>query len=92
MAFDNHDVKSMNSPLIILSLSCDSTAGSNTGDFWVAFSTGSVVLVFGLLVVLVCGLLMMVVAGGALVGDCQRPWIALMLTYYLAWKSEGGGC
>ena len=53
MAFDNNDVKSMNSPLIILSLRSDDTAGSDTGGFWVALNNGSVVLVYRLLVVLV---------------------------------------
>ena len=32
MAFNNNDVKSMNSPLIILSRSC--TTGSDTGGVW----------------------------------------------------------
>ena len=32
-AFDKNDVKLMN-PLIILSFSCDGTAGSDTGGFW----------------------------------------------------------
>ena len=31
MALDNNDVKSMNLPLMILSLSHDGTAGSDTG-------------------------------------------------------------
>ena len=53
--FDNNDVKSMNSPLIILSFRHDGTAGSDTGGFWVAMNNGSVVLVYRLSVVLVCG-------------------------------------
>ena len=54
MAFDNNDVKSMNSPLIILSLSRDGTAGSDTGGLCVALNSGLVVVVYRLSVVLVC--------------------------------------
>ena len=48
MAFDNNDVKSMNSPLIILSLSLDGTAGSATDahGLWISLIGGSVVLVY----------------------------------------------
>ena len=56
MALDNNDVKSINSPLIILSLSRDGTAGSDTGEFWVALNGGSVVAVYRLAVVLIHGL------------------------------------
>ena len=47
MAFDNNDVKSMNSTLIILSLSLDVTAGSATDahGLWISLIGGSVVLV-----------------------------------------------
>ena len=80
MAFDNNDVKSMNSPLAILSLRRDGTASSDTGGFWVALNNGSVVLVYrlwvvlvcGLSEVLVCGLSVMVVAGGALIGGLSE--------------------
>ena len=41
MAFDNNDVKSINSPLIILSLSHAGTAGSDTGGVCVVVSCGS---------------------------------------------------
>ena len=63
MAFDNNDVKSMNSPLIILFLRHDGTASSDAGGFWVALNNGSVVLVYRLLVLLVCGLSSMLVCG-----------------------------
>ena len=72
MTFDNNDVKSMNSPLIILSLSHDDTAGSDTGGLWVALNSGSVVLVYGLSVVLVCGLSMMVAVTRALIGGLSE--------------------
>ena len=38
MASDNNDVKSMNSLLIILSLSHDGTTSSDTGELWVVLS------------------------------------------------------
>ena len=63
VAFDNNDVKSINSPLIILSLSHDGTANSVTVGFWIALNNGSVVLVYRLLVALVCGLSAMLVCG-----------------------------
>ena len=80
MDFDNNDVKSMNSPLITLSLRHNGTVGSYTGAFWVALNNGSVVLVYRLLVVLVCGLSevlicglsVMVVARGALIGGLSE--------------------
>ena len=72
MAFDNNDVKSMNSSLIILSLSRDGTAGSNTGGLWVALNSGSVVLVYRLLVVLVCELSVMVATVEALTGGLSE--------------------
>ena len=53
----------INSPIIILSLRSDDTAGSNTGRFWVALNNGSVVLVYRLSVVLVCGLSAVLVCG-----------------------------
>ena len=56
MALDNNDVKSMNSPLIILSLSRDGTSGSDTGEFWVALNSGLVVPVCRLAMVLTHGL------------------------------------
>ena len=62
----------MNSPLIILSLSHDGTAGSDTRGLWVALNSGSVVLVYGLSVVLVCGLSVMVAAAGALTGGLSE--------------------
>ena len=63
MALDNNDV---NSPLIILSFSHDGTAGSDTGGFWVALNSGTVVLACRLSVMLVCGLsVVVVVAIGA---------------------------
>ena len=60
MAFDNNDVRSMNSPLIILSWSRDGTAGKDTGEFWVALTSGSVKPVCMLLEVRVCGLSLMI--------------------------------
>ena len=68
MAFDNNDVKSINSPLIILSLSRDGTAGSDTVGLCVALNSGSVAVVYRLSVVLVCGLSVMVAAAGTLIG------------------------
>ena len=68
MAFDNNDVKSMNSPLIILSLSRDGTAGSDTVGLCVALNSGSVAVVYRLSLVLVCGLSVMVAAAGVLMG------------------------
>ena len=62
----------MNSLLIILSLSCDGTAGSDIGGFWVVLNSGSVVLVYGLSMVLVCELSVMEVAGGALIGGLSE--------------------
>ena len=62
----------MNSPLIILSLSHDGTAGSETGQLWVALNSGSVALVYRLSVVLVCGLSVMVAAAGALTGGLSE--------------------
>ena len=64
MAFDNNDVKSMKSPLIILSLSHDGTAGSDTGGLCVALNSGSAVAVYRLSVVLVCRLSVMVATAG----------------------------
>ena len=55
MAFDNNDVKLMNSFLIILSLSQAGTAGSDTGGLWVVLNHGSLVAVNRFSVVLVCG-------------------------------------
>ena len=80
VAFNNKDVKSMNSPLIILSLSHDGTADCDTGGFWIALNNGSVVLVYilsvllvcGLSAVLVCGLSVMVVARRALIGGLSE--------------------
>ena len=72
MAFDNNDVESMNSPLIIFSLGHDGIAGSDTGWLWVALNSGSVVLVYGLSVVLVCGLSVMVAAMGVLIGGLSE--------------------
>ena len=72
MAFDNSDVKSMNSPLIILSLSRDGTAGSDTGGLCVALNSGSAAVVYRLSVVLVCGLSVMVAAAGALTGGLSE--------------------
>ena len=46
MAFDNSDIKSMNSPVIILSLSHDGTAGSDTGGLCIALNSGSVAVVY----------------------------------------------
>ena len=40
MAFDKSKVKSMNSPLIILSFSRDGTAGSDTVGLWVVLNSG----------------------------------------------------
>ena len=45
----------MNTPLIIFSLSCDVTAGSNSSVIWVALNSGYVVLMYRLPVALVCG-------------------------------------
>ena len=61
-ALDNNDVKSMNSPLIIVSFSRDVTTSSDTGGFWAALNSGTVVLVCRLSVMLVCGLSVVVVA------------------------------
>ena len=63
MALDNNDVKSMNSPLIILCLSRDGTAGSDTGEFWAAMNSGLVVPVCRLAVVLIHGLTCTVLGG-----------------------------
>ena len=68
MAFDNSDIKSMNSPVIILSLSHDGTAGSDTGGLCVALNSGSAAVVYRLSVVLVCGLSVMVAAARGLIG------------------------
>ena len=55
MAFDKSKVKSMSSPLIILSFSRDGTAGSDTVGLWVALNSGSVALVRGLSMTTVAG-------------------------------------
>ena len=65
MALVNNDVKSINSPLIILSFSRDGTAGNDTGGFWIALNSGTAVLVCRLSVMLVCGLSVVTVAVGA---------------------------
>ena len=65
MVLDNNVVKSMNSLLIILSFNHYGTAGSDTGGFWVALNSGTVVLVCRLSVMLVYGLSRVAVAVGA---------------------------
>ena len=54
IAFANNDVKSMNSPLSILSQSRDGIAIIDTIELWVALTSGSVKPLCILLVVLVC--------------------------------------
>ena len=63
MAFDNNDVKSINSPLIILSLSRAGTAGSDTGGNCVVVSCGLLAAVKKFSVVLVCWLLVAPIDG-----------------------------
>ena len=63
MAFDNNDAKSINSPLIVLSLSCAGTAGSDTGGNYVVVSCGPLAAVKKFSMVLVCWLLVAPIDG-----------------------------
>lgn len=89
MAFDNSEVKSMNSPLIVLSLSHDCTAGSDTGGFWVVSSSGLMVPVYGLLVVLLCWLSVVAIAGGPFKGGLAETLDNISAG---SWCLEAGSC
>ena len=68
MAFKNNDVKSVNSPHIILSLSHAGTAGSDTGGLRVVQSRGLLAAVNRFSVVLVCQLSVVAIGGGTFKG------------------------
>ena len=95
MAFDNNDVKSINSPLIILSLSRAGTASSDTGRVCVVVSCGPLAAVKKFSVVLVCRLLVVPIdgEGGLLLvvakvvkEGCQRPRINALLSHI--WRGD----
>ena len=63
MAFDNNDIKSMDLPLIILSLSCAGTADRDTGGLWVVLSRGLLAAVNEFSVMFVCRLSIVAIGG-----------------------------